>query len=105
MVNLTLSAKYVFFCRDWKIINSSNVYYINLCKSNPSCGVSSSVCTVNGRKVENLGSLNHKVFNATNGGAGFSIGYNGGKCKGKGPEDKTWKTRIFMKCGKFLVNN
>ena len=97
------------FCsfRNWEIVYSDTVYYINLCTSvaNSECK-DWSVCSSSlegNAGWNNLGSTNSRVFNVSQGDGEFSIGFAGGNCD-RGAGSQTWETRILMKCGKFLVN-
>ena len=115
LLGLTLRSGFYFIYsfRQWKVIvdkKPEKVYYINVCASvaHGNCKEDSSVCSTSlddtSNSRENLGSLSKRVFKTTIGAAGFSIEYTGGSCRGRGSDDKTWSTNIFMRCGRFLVS-
>ena len=67
------------------------------------CDKDSSVCSTStdDKNPKKMGSVGPKVSNSTIG-TGFTLQYTGVNCD-TGSNTK-WKTNIFMRCGKFLVN-
>ena len=83
-------------------------FYINVCgRVDVKKCKDSAVCSTSldgdhsSESVENLGS---KIANKTTEASGFRIEYRDGVCSGLSADPKTWKTTIFMRCGKFLVS-
>ena len=110
-IELDLGSKSFYSFRNWKVIVDKTIYYINVCAHvahQNGFDKDSSVCSssLDDRPDtrENLGSLSKRVVNPIADAAGFSLEYTGGECNGHSSGPKTWKTTIFMKCGKFLVS-
>ena len=65
------------------------------------CDKDSSVCSTSTdeKNPKKIGSVGPTVLNSTIG-TGFTLQYTGVNCD----RGSKWKTNIFMRCGKFLVN-